>query len=94
VERSGVLKVKVRVEVRDKHGKLVNIREKESDLILNNFKNMLATLLKPWEELPSTASRTASLITLGGSALNVPIWGNRTIGTGYGLVFTGAENSP
>jgi len=41
------LRVELVVEVRDKSGKLVGRRCKSGDLILNNFKNFIATVLYP-----------------------------------------------
>jgi len=94
VERSRPLRVNLRIEVRDRHGKLVDVREKESDLILNNFKEILAALFRPQEMIAVGVTRTASIVDWGGTALNIPIWANDVNASGQGLCFTGAHRSP
>jgi len=92
--KCSLLKVELRVEVRDKRGKLVGVREKEGDLILNNLRDALATLLKPYEDLPSSARRNADVVLQDGTVGYYPVWANAAIGSGYGLNFTGAQKDP
>jgi len=93
-EKRGLLKAELRIEVRDKHGKVVEVREKESDLILDNFKLMLATLMTPEEMIAEGADRSETLVDYGGTARSVPIWANKLISSGQGLSFTGFHRSP
>jgi len=86
--KSSLLKVWLRIEVRDKWGKLVDIREKEGDLILDNFRDILAALLLPEFEWPTVTGvkltpfeKYAALVDYGGTAYNVPLYGGRTVGT-------------
>jgi len=86
--KRGLLKIKLKVEVRDKHGKLIETREKEGDLILDNFKEILAVLLSPyflWSDVIGLnitgVEEYASLVDIGGTARSVPIMGVRTVGT-------------
>jgi len=94
MEKSGLLRINLRVEVRDKDGKLVDIRRKESDLILDNFRDVLAVLLRPFENLPYGVTRAAGLVSVEGSAFNIPIWSNEDNPPGQGLTFTGASREP
>jgi len=94
VERSGLLRINLRVEVRDRRGKLVGVREKESDLILDNFRDVLAVLLTPREDLSLGLTRKASLVNTGGTAYNIPVWANAENAPGQGLSFTGAHRDP
>jgi len=92
--KCGLLKAELRVEVRDKRGKLIDVRESKSDLILNNFRNILAALLKPYEDLAAKARRDASTVDLGGTSRSIPVWGNYEGGWDLGVAFTGAHKSP
>jgi len=94
VERSRPLRVNLRIEVRDRRGKLVGIREEESDLILDNFRDILAAMMLPQENLAEGANRVASTVDDAGVARNLPVWANSTISSGQGLSFTGAHQSP
>jgi len=89
VERNRPLRVKLRVEVRDKDGSLIDVREKEGDLILDNFRDWLAAILSPRFEWSAVTGVNitgkeiyASLVDEGGVACDVPAVGVRTIGTG------------
>jgi len=82
----GIVKVKLKIEVKDREGRLVELREKESDLILDNFRDVLAALLLPefeWSSIIGTAltafAKYAGLVDLGGVARNVPVWGGYTV---------------
>jgi len=94
VERSKLLRVNLRVEARDRHGKLVDVREKEGDLILNNFKNLLAGWLSPLEALAEGSRRDVNVVTTGGTAFAAPVWANALHGSGQGLAFTSGHKSP
>jgi len=86
----GLLKVELRVEVRDKEGNLMATRKKESDLILDNFRDVLAVLLRPYEDLAPDLERRADLVDLAGTARSPAIWANTVVTSGQGLNFTGA----
>jgi len=95
MERSGgLLKAELRIEVRDKKGKLIAIRRCKSDLILNNFKNVLAVLLTPYVDLGLGDRKTAGVTDIGGTARTLTVWANRANTGGYGLNFTGAHRDP
>jgi len=91
---SRAVEVQLKIEVRDKEGKLIEVREKESDLILNNFRNMLAVLLRPFENLASGVARFADLVDLTGTGRSIAIWGNAAVEAGDGFSFTSADVSP
>jgi len=84
----------MRVEVRDKEGKLLAVRVNRSDLILNNFKKALATWLTPFQELAAGARKKVELVDMGGTTQTVTIWANDAISSGYGLTFTAAQRDP
>jgi len=91
--RSGLLRIKLKVEVRDKHGKLIDMREKEGDLILDNFRDLLAAILTPYVEYSAatTVDYTAeevntSLVDLGGTARTVTTVGVRTVGASDNVI--------
>jgi len=60
-------RVELKVEVRDREGRLVGVRSKESDLILNNFKEMLAGIWAP----RTSVGVTRALVHDGGAAVDV-----------------------
>jgi len=94
----GMLKVKLKIEVRDREGRLVGLREEVGDLILDNFRDILAALFTPdfsWGDGVGIGTiafeKYASLVDLGGAARSVPTWGGVNIGTGdsRSISFTG-----
>jgi len=89
-----VMRVELRVEVRDEEGKPVATRKCRGDLILDNFKELLAAILMPCMTLAAGANTTASLVTLAGEAVSTSIWANSAITSGQGLNFTGFQRSP
>jgi len=60
-------RVELKVEVRDREGRPVGVRSKESDLILNNFKEMLAGIWAP----RTSVGATRTLVDNGGVATDV-----------------------
>jgi len=96
MSRSGskLLRVELEVKVYDRKGRLIAERRKEGDLILNNFKDMLAGVLNPFEELASGDARKAYLVNLTGTTYDLAIWGNATVEAGDGFSFTSADVSP
>jgi len=85
VERSRLLRVNLRIEVRDRHGRIIEVREKESDLILDNFRDLLAAIFLPefeWSKITAAWAtayeKYAALVDLGGVARSVPTYGGRT----------------
>jgi len=92
--RGGLLRLKLKIEVRDKEGKIVAVRKRESDIILNNFKTMLTWLMVPYEKIAVNVYRGGALVNFAGTSRTMAIWGNRTIGTGIGLNFTGCHYDP
>jgi len=84
----------LKVEVRDREGRLIGIRRKRSDLILNNFKRLLAAWLTPEEALADGTRRNADVVTTDGTARTVPIWANAIHSSGQGLSFTSGHKSP
>jgi len=93
-EKRRLVEVELRVEVRDREGRVVGVRRCRSDLILDNFRDFLAGVLIPFESLPYGAARYASIVDTGGVARNTPIWANDENPSGQGLTFTGASRSP
>jgi len=98
MERRRPLRMGLRVEVRDKDGNLVETREREGDLILDNFKDILAALLLPyftWSIATGIGltpfDKRASLVGLDGATWSVPIYGGHTLGTkdSTSICFTG-----
>jgi len=88
VEKSRPLRIHLRLEVKDRHGKLVGVREEENDLILDNFKEVLAAMLTPYYEWSLVsgaevkgAEVLAALVDTGGTARNTAIHGVYTVGT-------------
>jgi len=84
----GLLKAQLKIEVRDRKGRLIAVREKESDLILDNFRDVLAALLIPefsWSDAVGVGTvpyaRYASLVDMGGTARDVAVYGGVNIGT-------------
>jgi len=93
--KRGFIKVKLKIEARDRKGKVIAVREKDSDLILDNFRDIIAAMLTPyfsWGAVTGvdiTAKEVyASLVDTGGTARNTPIIGVRTIGTGDRISIT------
>jgi len=79
------LKVQLRIEVRDERGRLIAKRQKESDLILDNFRDILAALFIPefsWAEVTTFRAKAyekyAALVDMGGTARSTPVWGGYT----------------
>jgi len=84
----GLLKAQLKIEVRDKEGKLVAVRKKEIDLILDNFRDILAALLTPqfdFSDITSPAvvgaAKYAGIVDLEGTARDVPTHAIATVGT-------------
>jgi len=92
--KRGLLKAELKIEVRDRKGKLIAKRKCQSDLILDNFKLMLSTLMTPYERIAVNTVRSVTLVDLTGTSRSVPIWANRTVPSGYGLNFTGCHRDP
>jgi len=85
----GLLRVKLRVEARNRKGKLVAERVKEADLMLNNFKNIIASLLIPEFSFAGAAvanqktfEQYASVVDTGGVTRDVATHGGFTVGAG------------
>jgi len=93
VERSGLLKATVKVEVRDKRGKLIGIREKEADLILDNFRDLLAEVLYPRGVIAAGSARYAALVDAAGTARSVAVFSALYIASGEALNFVGVNNA-
>jgi len=93
VEKSGLLRVNLKVEVRDKHGKLVDVREKESDLILDNFKDLLAVIMNPYVEIIGGERINASLVNTGGGVANLAVICNIAVAAGQGHTYICADNA-
>jgi len=91
-EKCKGLKVKLKVEARDKHGKLIDTREKEADLILDNFRDILAELLYPRTTLTANSARYAALVDHGGTARSVAILSTLNITDGQAINFIAADN--
>jgi len=91
---SKLFRVELEVKAYDEKGRLIAERRKKGDLILNNFKDMLAGLLRPFEELASGIARAVDLVDLTGTVLGIVIWGNATVEAGDGFSFTSADVSP
>jgi len=92
--RCGLLRAELKVEARDKHGRLIATRVKQADLILDNFKDLLAAILIPeyeWADGTMTFAKYASLVDLAGTSYSVAAHGGDKIETGYNISinFTG-----
>jgi len=72
--KRGLLKIKLKVEVRDKHGKLIETREKEGDLILDNFKAILSGVLYPFGSISENTWRTVSVVDVAGTARSIAVF--------------------
>jgi len=92
MEKSGLLRVNLKIEVRDRRGRLLDVREKRSDLILDNFKDILSAMLYPRETLLADTARYAALVDLGGTAFDVAILSTLAAASGQGLNFVGVIN--
>jgi len=91
---SKLFRVELEVKAYDEKGRLIAEKRKESDLILNHFKKILATLLVPFEDLALGARKYTSVVDLGGTTRTITVWANRANTGGYGLNFTGAHKDP
>jgi hypothetical protein len=80
-------KIELTVKGYDQNGKLIAERKVIGDLLLNNFKNWLAAVLRPEENIASASSRTVSLTDTGGTARSVPVVSSKTITGGSGAIF-------
>jgi len=84
-KKKDFLGVKLTIEVRDKEGKLIKKICKESDLILENFRDLIAEVLYPYVTVAVNSWRTAALIDTGGTARSVAVFSTaNTADTGDG----------
>jgi len=80
----GLFQVTLIVEARDKNGKLVDRRVKEADLILDNFKNLIAYLFYPEETISAGWRRRISLVNMAGTSTALNVRSTRDVVSGYG----------
>jgi len=82
------------VKVYDKRGKLKAFRFMRQELILDNFKNMLAEIIYPLVTVPSGSYRTASMVDVGGVTRAPSIYSGdeTTDGYAHGLLCSGRVN--
>jgi len=92
VERNRLLRVNLKVEVRDRRGKIDEVRKQESDLILDNFRDFLAEILYPYGTLVANTARYVAVVDSLGTARNVAIFSTLAVAVGEALNFVGVDN--
>jgi len=90
MEKRKLLGIKLRVEARDRHGRVVGVREKSGDLILDNFRDILATIFYPESTYVLGSRRNADVVDFGGAAVSVPVVSNVDLSSGEGHSMLGA----
>jgi len=85
---SKLFRVELEVKAYDREGRLIAERRRETDLILDNFKEILAAMLTPhysWSAVTGggvkAAEVLAPLVDTGGTARDTAIHGVYTVGT-------------
>jgi len=86
------MKVEVKVEVKDREGNLVAVRKQVNDIILNNFKDVLAELLYPMTTVTAGSYRTAAIVVVGGTARDIAIFSSVLSASGEGHNFIGVDS--
>jgi len=72
------------IEVRNKEGKLIDRRKKVGDLILDNFRDIIAEVFYPFVTLGNNAWRTAAVVDVGGTARSIAVFSSaNTFDPGY-----------
>jgi len=68
------VRVTLRIEVRNREGKLIDVREKVSDLILDNFRDIIAEVLYPLITTTATGWRSAAVVDIGGTSRSLAVF--------------------
>jgi len=84
----GLLKVQLKIKVKDRKGRVIAVREEESDLILDNFRDILAGLLLP--EFSWTEAVGAGVVAFDKGVGLVDIEGTTRAPRTYGGITVGA----